>query len=75
MAVNQYRPWESEGITEVQYWKRAYLNARCENMRVAEQAYQEGHWRGSVDEGKFDYREELWLESEARSKLMDGNAS
>ena len=71
----KYRPWRDEGITEVQYWKRAYFNARAENLQVAEQAYQEGHWRGSVDEGKFDYKNELWLNSETRRKLMDCDAS
>ncbi len=28
MSENQYRPWESEGIAEVAYWKRAYIEAR-----------------------------------------------
>jgi hypothetical protein len=36
MAVNQYRPWESEGITEVQYWKRAYFNVSVENGQMAD---------------------------------------
>ena len=29
-GVNEYRPWEAEGTTELKYWKRAYLTARRE---------------------------------------------
>lgn len=27
-SANRYRPWLTEGITEVEYWKRAYLEER-----------------------------------------------
>ena len=33
--VNQYQPWVSEGIPEVEYWKRKYLEARMETEQLS----------------------------------------
>ena len=34
--ANEYRPWESEGITELAYFKRAYLDERTVNACLKE---------------------------------------
>jgi len=31
---SDYHPWETEGITETAYWKRAYLDSRREVARL-----------------------------------------
>lgn len=36
MRKSQYRPWESQGISEVQYWRNAYLESRKEIAIVDE---------------------------------------
>lgn len=33
---NEYRPWEVEGITEIQYWRRRYLELSKKNHTQAE---------------------------------------
>lgn len=35
--MNQYRPWEDENITEVEYWKKRYLEERS-RVNTLEQA-------------------------------------
>lgn len=34
---NEYRPWESEGITELAYWKKRYLELRHELAETEDQ--------------------------------------
>jgi hypothetical protein len=35
---NEYRPWESEGITEADYFKQRYIEARATIKRLEDQA-------------------------------------
>lgn len=34
--TNEYEPWRAEGITELEYWKRRYSEARQELCSVVE---------------------------------------
>lgn len=34
--MSDYTPWVSEGLSEVEYWKRQYLSARKETKTLAD---------------------------------------
>ena len=37
VSVNEYHPWETEGITEAEYFKRAYLEERKPKKSIADE--------------------------------------
>ena len=39
--MSEYKPWVSEGITEVEYWKKRYLEARIEAEAARAEALEE----------------------------------
>lgn len=39
--MSEYKPWVSEGITEVEYWKKRYIEARVESEAVRAEALEE----------------------------------
>jgi len=59
---NEYRPWESEGITELAYWKKRYLELRhelaeteacmfhAEDVEVIEAAAHDRGWNEAIGE-------------------------
>lgn len=44
MEANEYRPWESMGISEVAYWKKRYIEARQELAEPAPGVEPVGGW-------------------------------
>lgn len=63
--MSEYKPWVSEGITEVEYWKKRYLEARIEAEAARAEALEEA--AVFAEQHKFG-SEGCWIAEGLRSR-------